>query len=407
MKFTAKSLATFSAPKGKADHIEFDDALPGFGIRFRNGKASWIFQWSTGSGVTRRTTRMKIGIYPALSLEQARKIAAELNSKITLGHDPSAEKRERIEEAADTFGQLAKDYLASQEHRLSSTMILDLRRYLIDYAAPLHRLPVKKVNLKILAKLLDDFAKGDGVNTGRLRKGTTVNRMRSALSACFQWAMKKGRAESNPVLLTEQMEEVSRKRFLSDDEIKIVWDSAGDDDYGSIVRLLILAGQRRVEISELRWNEVKLDLNMISLPPERVKNDQEHDIPMSPAVRSIIAARPRNDGLVFARTMSWSRRKLRLDAAITERLGKPLPPWTLHDLRRTAATGMADIGIQPHVVEAVLNHISGSKRGVAGVYNRSTYAPEKKRALNKWADRVQDIIAGKPSNVRPISGEMR
>jgi len=199
---------------------------------------------------------------------------------------------------------------------------------------------------------------------------------------------------------------VSRKRFLSDDEIKIVWDSAGDDDYGSIVRLLILTGQRRDEVSELRWNEVKLDLNMISLPPERVKNDQDHDLPMSPAVRSIIAARPRNDGLVFAPIMSWSRRKLRLDAAITEKLGRALPPWTLHDLRRTAATGMADIGIQPHVVEAVLNHISGSKRGVAGVYNRSTYAPEKKRALNKWADRVLAIINEAPSNVAPISGRM-
>jgi integrase len=407
MKFTSKSVASFNVPKGKTDHIEFDDALPGFGIRFRNGKASWIFQWSTGSGVTRRTTRMKIGIYPALPLEQARKIAAELNSKITLGHDPSAEKRERIEEAADTFGQLAKDYLAAQEGRLSPTMISELRRYLIYYAAPLDRLPVKKVNLKILAKLLDDFAKGDGINTGRPRKGATVNRMRSAVSACFQWAMKKGRAESNPVLLTEQLGQVSRKRFLSDDEIKIVWDSAGDDDYGSIVRLLILTGQRRDEISELHWNEVKLDLNMISLPSERVKNDQEHDIPMSPAVRSIIAARPRNDGLVFAPITSWSRRKLRLDAEITKKLGKPLAPWTLHDLRRTAATGMGDIGIQPHVVEAVLNHISGSKRGVAGVYNRSTYAPEKKRALHKWADRLQDIIAGKPSNVTSISGEMR
>lgn len=350
---------------------------------------------------------MKIGIYPALPLEQARKIAAELNSKITLGHDPSAEKRERIEEAADTFGQLAKDYLAAQEGRLSPTMISELRRYLIYYAAPLDRLPVKKVNLKILAKLLDDFAKGEGINTGCPRKGATVNRMRSAVSACFQWAMKKGRAESNPVLLTEQLGQVSRKRFLSDDEIKIVWDSAGDDDYGSIVRLLILTGQRRDEISELHWNEVKLDLNMISLPSERVKNDQEHDIPMSPAVRSIIAARPRNDGLVFAPITSWSRRKLRLDAEITKKLGKPLAPWTLHDLRRTAATGMGDIGIQPHVVEAVLNHISGSKRGVAGVYNRSTYAPEKKRALHKWADRLQDIIAGKPSNVTSISGEMR
>jgi integrase len=404
MKFTGKSVASFNVPKGKTDHIEFDDALPGFGIRFRNGKASWIFQWSTGSSVTRRTTRMKIGIYPALPLEQARKIAAELNSKITLGHDPSAEKRERIEEAADTFGQLAKDYLAAREGRLRPTMISELRRYLIDYAAPLDRLPVKKVNLKILAKLLDDFAKGDGINTGRPRKGATVNRMRSAVSACFQWAMKKGRAESNPVLLTEQMGQVSRKRFLSDDEIKIVWDSAGDDDYGSIVRLLILTGQRRDEISELHWNEVKLDLNMISLPSERVKNDQEHDIPMSPAVRSIIAARSRNDGLVFAPITSWSRRKLRLDAAITEKFGNPLVPWTLHDLRRSCATGMADMGIQPHVVEAVLNHISGSKRGVAGVYNRSTYAPEKKAALNKWAKRVLEIVNDAPSNVAALHG---
>ena len=288
---------------------------------------------------------------------------------------------------------------------MTPNMVLDLRRYLTVYAAPLHRLPVKKVNLKVLSALLDGFAKGIGINTGRPRKGTTVNRMRSALSACFQWAMKKGRAESNPVLLTEQMEQTSRTRFLSADEIKIVWDSAGDDDYGTIVRLLILTGQRRDEIAELRWDEVKLDLGMISLPPERVKNDLAHDIPVSPAVRAIIAARPRNEsGLVFAPGTSWSRRKLRLDAAITERLGKPLAPWTLHDLRRTAATGMADIGIQPHVVEAVLNHISGSKRGVAGVYNRSTYSAERKIALKKWAERVLAIVNDAPSNVTPLHG---
>jgi integrase len=144
----------------------------------------------------------------------------------------------------------------------------------------------------------------------------------------------------------------------------------------------------------------------MTLPPERVKNDQEHDIPMSPAVRSIIAARPRNDGLVFAPITSWSRRKLRLDAEITEKLGKPLAPWTLHDLRRSCATGMADMGIQPHVVEAVLNHISGSKRGVAGVYNRSTYAPEKKAALNKWAKRVLEIVNDAPSNVTALHGRV-
>jgi integrase len=405
MKFTSKSVASFSVPKGKTDHIEFDDALPGFGIRFRNGKATWVYQWSTGSGVTRSTKRMTIGKFPALPLEQARKLAAELDSRVTLGHDPAAEKRERIEDSADTFGNLVTDYIAAQESKLTATMVSELRRYLTVYAAPLHRLPVKKMNLKVLAKLLDDFAKGNGLNTGRQRKGTTVNRMRSALSACFQWAMKKGRAESNPVLLTEQLEETARDRVLSPDEIKTVWDNAGDDDYGTIVRLLILTGQRRDEISKLRWDEVKLDLSVIALPASRVKNDLPHDVPMSAAVRSIIAARPRSESdLVFAPIHSWSRRKLRLDAAITEKLGKPLAPWTLHDLRRSCATGMADMGIQPHVVEAVLNHISGSKRGVAGVYNRSTYAPEKMAALNKWAKRVLAIVNDAPSNVTALHG---
>jgi integrase len=215
--------------------------------------------------------------------------------------------------------------------------------------------------------------------------------------------MKKGRAESNPVLLTEQMEEARRERFLRADEIKTVWHNAGDDDYGAIVRLLLLTGQRRDEISELRWDEVKLDLSVISLPSARTKNDEAHDIPISPAVRSIIAARPQGESdLVFAPITSWSRRKLRLDAAITEKLGKAMAPWTLHDLRRTAATGMGDVGIQPHVIEAVLNHISGSKRGVAGIYNRSTYAAEKKAALNKWADRVLAIVNDAPSNVTAI-----
>src|SRR5215471_3661597 len=147
MKFTSKSVASFSVPKGKTDHNEFDDALPGFGIRFRNGKATWVYQWSTGSGVTRTTKRMTIGKFPALPLERARKLAAELDSRVTLGYDPAAEKRERIEDSADTFGNLVTDYIAAQESKLTATMVSELRRYLTVYPAPLHRLPVKKMDL--------------------------------------------------------------------------------------------------------------------------------------------------------------------------------------------------------------------------------------------------------------------
>jgi integrase len=178
---------------------------------------------------------------------------------------------------------------------------------------------------------------------------------------------------------------------LTSDEIAIVWRALASDDFGDIVRLLLLTGQRREEIGGLLWREVDLDAGKITLSPHRVKNGRAHIVPLSAPALAVIEARRRNGrDYVFGRGeggfSGWSRCKERLD----RRIGH-LPSFVLHDIRRSVATGMGDLGIQPHVVEAVLNHISGHKAGVAGIYNRNTYEFEKRAALERWANHVETV----------------
>ena len=220
--------------------------------------------------------------------------------------------------------------------------------------------------------------------------------------------MRKGLHDNNPVVSTEARKEQGRDRVLTDSELSAVWNAAGDGEFGLIVKLLILTAQRAGEIGGLRWNEIDFEEGLIRLPARRVKNNRPHEIPMSDAVVGILQIRSRDGDCVFGRGTSgflgWGKGKNRLDAALTAKLGKELPHWTIHDLRRTAATRMIDLGEGPHIVEAVLNHVSGHKGGVGGIYNRALYKAEKAQALSKWATHVLAIAKGKTSNVTPIRG---
>jgi integrase len=184
---------------------------------------------------------------------------------------------------------------------------------------------------------------------------------------------------------------------LSLAELAAVWRACGDDAYGAIVRLLILTGQRREEIGGLRFEEI--GDGIIALPAGRAKNKRAHVIPLSAPAHTILAARPPRSEFVFGKVFtSWSRGKYLLDTALDTKL----VPWTLHDLRRSVATGMAELGVAPHIVEAVLNHVSGHKAGVAGIYNRATYEKEKRAALATWADHVLAAVEGRPATVVPM-----
>jgi integrase len=224
--------------------------------------------------------------------------------------------------------------------------------------------------------------------------------------------MGEGLADSNPVVGTHRpTEEITRERVLFDDELALVWRHSGHGDFGAIVRLLILTGQRREEVGGMLRRELDLAQGLWRIGADRTKNGLLHEIPLSSHALDIIGlqAASRERELIFGSRagpfQGWSKAKTALDARILSSLREErgekasLVPWRLHDVRRTAATRMADLGILPHVIEAVLNHISGHKAGVAGIYNRATYAAEKRRALELWAQHVHDLVHGFSSNV--------
>ena len=190
--------------------------------------------------------------------------------------------------------------------------------------------------------------------------------------------------------------------MLSDAELKKVWRALPDGDFGDILKLLALTGCRANEIAQLRWSEIDLERGVIALPASRTKNHRAHFIPMSATVRAILESRQQSDGrdLVFGRGQGgfsgWSSCKNQLDDAVK------IPTWVIHDLRRSVATGMGELGVQPHIVEAVLNHVSGSKAGVAGIYNKSQYEAEKTTALARWDAHLADVLASKKTNVAPL-----
>jgi integrase len=393
MKLTARSITALRLPPGKTDHIEFDDAIPGFGLRLREaGSRTWIFQYSLGP----KQRRLVIGRASALTPEMAREQAAILHARVKLGGDPAAAKAAARAEAALSFRAVADRFLARQRSRLRPRSYVEVERHILKNAKPLHGRPIASVDRRAVAALLGAILDARGP--------VAANHTRATLSALYTWAMKEGLAESNPVANTNKQPQGSRDRVLSDPELVAIWQGCHDDDYGRIVRLLMLTGQRLTEISGLRWSEIDLDKGIIELPGSRTKNKRPHQVPMSDSVSAILAAQEKVDGreLIFGRGQQWHRAKRQLDARITV-AGNVVSDWTHHDLRRTCATRMADLGVQPHVVEAVLNHVSGHKAGIAGIYNRAVYAAEKAQALTLWANHIATLVEGRASNVTPLA----
>jgi integrase len=402
MNLTEKAVARLALPAGKSDAIFFDDKVPGFGIRLRaGGSQTWVYQFKIGP----MQQRMVLGKVSAMKAEAARQIAERHHAAVKDGRNPAAERAVRAAQAANTFGDFVRQYLEFKQGTLRPRSLVEVRRHLEVYAKPLHKLPVAAIDKTIIAHRIKDIAKNNGV--------VTANRMRASLSALFTWAMKEADfAEANPVINTHKAgKEASRSRVLENAEIKIIWSALDDGDYAAIIKLLLLTAQRLNEIAGLRWDEIDFVRNRIMLPAERTKNGRAHHVPMSGSVRQLLedrrSRRAEGQELVFPRGerafSGWTHARKLLDERIAQQGGSPLPHWTPHDLRRTAATRMAeDLQIQPHVIEAILNHVSGHKSGIVAVYNLATYAAEKTAALTLWADHISAIINGRDSNVTPL-----
>jgi integrase len=372
-----------------------------------------------------------------LSLAAARRLANQVHHERAQGHDvvaehQSAQRRQR-DARASTFGAAAVQFV--DEHARPRTRrwretagllgleadadgVLSVRRG--GLADRWRDKPVAEVTPDDIHEVVQEArrravpglpARRTGMSDGQGRA------MRAALSKLFAWLLQHRTVRSNPCAgVAAPAASPARDRVLSDAELRLLWQAAGSlgEPFGPLVRLLLLTGARLNEVAQMTAAELSEDGARWTLPAARSKNRRPHEVPLPQAARDILAGVHRiagRPGYVFSTTgdapvSGFSKVKARLDAAMLAlaREADPeatIPPWRLHDLRRTAATGMAGLGTPPHIVEAVLNHVSGARAGVAGVYNRAAYLPEREEALAAWAAHVLALASQRPAGAPP------
>jgi integrase len=388
MKLTAASIAALTCPAGKKDITFFDDALPGFGLRCRaTGVRRYVVQFETGG----RTRRVTLGSPEVLGFDQARKAARTILARKALGLDPALEKAEARQAARQTLGCLVETYLADRRTRVRPTTMRELTRYLTRWWQPLHGLPISKVARADIAAHLN----GPPVAAGQAR---------AALMGFYGWCIKQGLADTNPVIGTAVPDEhvKPRERVLSAAELVAIWNACdGPFAYDTIVRLLICTAARRQEVGSMAHAELDRATGLWTISGDRAKSGRDHVLPLSPMARELIDDWLRR-GAWPERLFSpkgytaWAVGKARLDA----RCG--VEQWRVHDIRRSVATHMGDMGITPHVIEAVLGHQTGSK--VARTYNKAAYVNDMRLALVMWSDHLQSLIAGTERKIVPMRG---
>ncbi len=386
------------------DVYTWDTSLKGFGIRMTpKGVKSYVLQYRVNGGPARRKT---IGIHgsPWTTLT-ARKEAERLLMVVHQGVDPVEEQREaRRKEKTLNFSAYCDLFvdLYLQPHWPDTWP--EAMRTLENVVKPRwgkrSLLSLKRADM---VKLMDDYADRPG------RK----KYVHSLLRKLVNWAVDREDIEVSPLAgMKAPRPSASRRRVLGQEELICLWlacDKSGWP-WGPYVRLLILTMQRRQEVAEMDWSEIDLEAKEWTLPAERAKNDEAHIVPLTHlAIDQLKALNPKKSGLVFTTTgktavSGFSKAKRTLDADMmdimrerqAEREGEgaltPIHPWRLHDIRRTGATNLQALGIPIEITEAVLNHISGTRAGVAGIYNRYKYEPEKKAALEAWDERLRQIL---------------
>ncbi len=366
-----------------------------------------------------------------LTLAAARALAADIHRRRALGEDVIGDhkaKRRRAradieEKAATTFAKCVRDYIIEHARPRRRTWIETARVLGLDPDNDLALLPgglserwadrpVGAINSHDVWEALDEARRHGFPGLKVQRRGLSdvrARRLHAALSSLYGWLLRHRRVTANPCAGLGRAFPVpkARERALSPDEIRWLWAAAGKlgEPFGTIVKLLLLTGQRRDEVGGIRRAELDADLSLLSLPSTRTKNGRPHAVPLVGTAQALLAeaAARSNHEIIFSTTghsapSGFSRVKRRLDAemlkiARAERgADYVIPPFTLHDLRRTAVTGLGDLGVRGEVIELLVNHAGGFRSSIAGTYNRSELMPERREALERWGNHVAGLL---------------
>jgi integrase len=435
MKLTERKIEKLATEHGRKDRLIFDHAQRGLAVRVTaTGGRTYLAQYTMHG----HKWRVPLGACSALSLARAREAAAAVMGDVAKGRNPANERKEAAaaERARRTRNRLTlrvliedwnRLHLAGRRPRYAAEAVRALHYafadHLDDAAEDLDRVAVVRA-----LDALTRRRKGKDTNGADRPKGAAMAGRTAAYGrAAFAWAMKRGAVRVNPFAdLPVAKSAGRRERVLTDSEIAEAWRAAGEagSPYGTIVRLLILTGQRRGEVAGICGNEISEDLKTWTLPGGRTKNGSVHVVPLSSAARDLLEGLLPKDGTEAKRVLNewratgglvlpgaagtsfsgWSKATRSLHNAIMAARVKatieagskapPLVPWTLHDLRRTVATGLQRLGVRLEVTEAVLNHISGTRGGIRGVYQQHDWAAEKRAALDAWAAHVLAAAEG-------------
>jgi len=361
-----------------------------------------------------------------LTLAAARRLASDLGRERARGRDIVADRKaakarkliQYRERAANSFGQAVMDFIELHAKAKTRRWQVGARLLGVRPDGSLIRdgladrwadRPVADISGHDVYALTEECRHRGVPGWGVRKDDPSESRARalfSTLSTMYTWLARHRRVEQNPCASVHRPDPAAaRDRVLTDGEIVRFWQAASAEEHvGPVLKLLLMTGSRLSEVAGMRRSELSSDGLTWTLPGGRTKNGKPHVVPLAPQARELIQSVPNlGTDLVFTTTngrvavSGWSKVKRRLDAGMAG-----VPPWRLHDLRRSAATHMAEIGIAPHIVEAALNHISGAKAGVAGTYNRALYAAEKKSALERWAAHVEALVAGRSATVVPM-----
>jgi integrase len=390
---TIKALENLK-PAGRRREVS-DGGMPGLYFVIQpSGKQSWAYRYRFNG----RPRKWTIGPCPAIDLKTARELAREALRKVAAGADPCAEKKAAkaaalVPTGLDLIETVTSRFVAQHAKRkLRPATAREIERLLEkEVVAPWRGRRLSQIGRADIHDLLDGIvARGSPV---------TANRTLAWLRRMCAWAIERGLIEVSPCAgIRAPAAETSRDRILSDDELKAVWWAADalETPYNGFIKLLILTGARRSEVAGMTWPEIDTASRVWTLPAARAKNATEYQISLSDSATEIFRALPRiaDSDLVFTLSGRIPIRGFHNIKTRIDDLMPACPPWTLHDLRRTFASGCARLGIAVHVVEAALNHRSGSIRGIAAVYNRYDYGTEKRAAMQTWARHVEAIVSG-------------